>query len=451
MIKLCFLGNPQISVNGEEIHLSRKKSLALLAYAALSEIRLSRSQICGVLWPDKDESHGRSALRTTLSTLNSEAGAHLIESENEYFMLNSSIETDVRLFREKAKSLNRKVKYDTSIIKDLRESASLYTGDFLSGFTLGGSSPLFDDWQYMQLENLKKIRADVLERLVQLYTLASNFKEATMFAEQWAEHQPDNEHTHRRLMELYAWQGRKRDALRQYEKCASTLERELDLEPDESTVRLYDSIRKNRIEMPEEISEVKDSISQEQILENSVFYSTVLSIGLANSAEKIVIQRPYDTASMVDILFHNNVESILKKNSADNWFILGDSIISLFGIPNSTEEDGYHALMAAIEILQTASTYGLIMTAAISTDLLYYRSESDHGGSSSLIGPAVTEANLLRFYGDPGEVFTENNTWIKIKDMAAFEKQNLLIPGLSRSKDVYMLKTGNSDYRSFYY
>lgn len=444
MIKLFFLGSPRIVIDDREIHLTRKKSIALLAYTAVSEVRLSRSQICGILWPEKDESHARSALRTTLSTLNSDAGETLINSDSDYFSLSEGIEVDVEVFREKVKSLGKNIKYDAALIKDLQQAASIYTGDFLSGFNVKNETSQFEDWQFMHCENLRKSYGSVLERLVQLFTLISNFKEATKYAALWSDHEPDNEHTHRRLMELYAWQGRKRDAMRQYERCKATLERELGLEPEESTVRLYESIRENRLEIPAGTNGDIQEIPHEQVLDNSVFYSTVLSIGHTNTSEKIIVQRPYDTASMVDILFHNNIESILKKNNSESCFIIGDSIISLFGIPNSTGEDAYHALMAAIEIIQTASTYGFVMTAAIASGLVYYK-------ESSLIGPAVTEANLMRFYGEPGMIFAENATWTNIKNAAVFEKQDKFIPGISRTKDIYMLKTGMDDYRLLKY
>jgi len=50
---------------------------------------------------------------------------------------------------------------------------------------------------------------------------------------------PAQEPVHRTLMRLYAQQGRLGAALRQYETCVRVLERELGLEPDAETRRLY--------------------------------------------------------------------------------------------------------------------------------------------------------------------------------------------------------------------
>ena len=438
--KICLFGNPRVFAGEEELHISRKKSLGLLAFVAVSEIKLSRNQLCGILWPDRDESHARGALRTALSTLNSELGISLINSDGDYFSIDGSVWVDVKEFRTKTKKLEKNILYDNQALQELHDAVSIYSGDFLSGFSIGQDSITFEDWQYMHLENLKRSYSKALERLVQSFTLISKFKNATLFAEKWSENEPENEMVHRRLMELYAWQGRKRDALHQYEKCKSILIRELDLEPEESTNRLYESIRSNHLKIPEADNKAIPDIPVEPVLDSSVFYSTVLSVGLTNSAEKILIQRPYDTASMVDILFHRSIEDTLKKYSVNGWYFIGDALVSLFGIPNSVADDAYRSLMAAIEIIQVASGYGFTMTAGISTGLVYFRSEESRYKNSSIIGPAVTEAGLMRFYGEPGMIFVENSTWTNIKNTAVFEKQDRMIPGMSRSKEIYRLR-----------
>ena len=92
--RLCFLGNPRVFAGDSEINLTRKKSLALLTFIAVSNVKSSRSQIAGLLWPDQDESHSRGALRTTLSTLNSEIGETLIVSEGDYLYPEDSVWID---------------------------------------------------------------------------------------------------------------------------------------------------------------------------------------------------------------------------------------------------------------------------------------------------------------------------------------------------------------------
>ena len=331
---------------------------------------------------------------------------------------------------------------ETEDNQELEEAATLYSGDFLSGFSIGRDAVEFDDWQYMQRENLRKSFSKVLERLVQSFTLTSNLTRAADFAEQWTSHEPENEHAHRRLIELYAWMGKKREAMHQYELCKSILKRDLDVEPEESTLRLYNSIKENRLQMPVQTGEEKHEIPTTSFVDSSVFYSTILSVGLTNSAEKILEQRPYDVASIVNILFHKSIEEILKKQSADNWLIMGDTLIALFGVPNAGDDDAYRAVISAIEILQTSSNYGFKMTAGIATDLVYSKSDNSVYRNSSLIGPGVTQASLLRFFGDPGMIFVEETTMDRTKNAVAYEKLDRSFPGMNRSQEVYRLKMG---------
>jgi len=442
--RLYFFGNPRVLAGDREIRISRRKSLALLAFIAVSDVKPSRSRITGLLWPDHDESHARGALRTTLSTLNSELGEMLLVSEGDYLYLEDSIWVDVDDFREKVRKMDRNNFFDTRVIQELEEAATLYSGDFLAGFFIGRDAVEFEDWQFMQVESLRKSFSKVLERLVQSYTLTSNFKKATGFADRWTSHEPENEHAHRRLIELYAWTGKKREALHQYERCASILKRELDVEPEESTQRLYNSIKENRLQMPAQAGEKKPEIPTISFVDSSVFYSTILSIGLTNSAEKLLEQRPYDTASIVNILFHKSIEDILKKQSVDAWLIMGDTIVALFGVPNAGNDDAYRAVISAIEILQTSANYGFKMTAGIATGLVYSRSDDSQYRNSSLIGPAVTQASLLRFFGDPGMIFVEDTTRDRTKDAIAYEKLDRSFPGMSRTQEVYRLRMGDN-------
>ena len=56
------------------------------------------------------------------------------------------------------------------------------------------------------------------------------------------------EDAHRALMRLYAEHGQRGRALRQYQLCCDILERELGVQPEAETERLYDNIREQRLE-----------------------------------------------------------------------------------------------------------------------------------------------------------------------------------------------------------
>jgi DNA-binding SARP family transcriptional activator len=438
--QILLFGNPRILAGERLIRISRRKSLALLIYVAISEVNPSRSRITGLFWPNKDESHARGALRTTLSSLNTELGETLLLSKGDYFYLKDFVRVDVNEFRQKILNLDKNNFFDQKINQELAEASDLYSGEFLSGFTAGRDANEFEDWQFMQKENLSKSFSRILERLVQSFTLTSNLEKAAVFAQKWTSHEPENENAHRRLIELYAWMGKKRQAMLQYEKCKSILKRNLNVEPEDSTIRLYKSIKENQLQIPEQMISNGPLIPAAAFIDNSVFYAAVLSVGLTNSAEKLFEQRPYDAASVVNILFHRSIEDILMKQSAYTWLILGDTLIALFGVPNAGNDDAYRAVISAIEILQTSSNYGFKMTAGIAMGLVYSRCGDSEYRNSSLIGPGVTSASVLRFFGDPGMIFVDSVTKDHIKGSVSYEKVEGNFPGIDRAKDVYKIR-----------
>jgi DNA-binding SARP family transcriptional activator len=59
--------------------------------------------------------------------------------------------------------------------------------------------------------------------------------------------EPAHERTHRKMMRLYYLSGDRTAALRQYQRCVTTLRRELDVAPTHSTTKLYDQIKLDRL------------------------------------------------------------------------------------------------------------------------------------------------------------------------------------------------------------
>jgi len=58
------------------------------------------------------------------------------------------------------------------------------------------------------------------------------------------------ERTHRRMMRLYYLLGDRAEALRQYERCATTLEEELGIHPSKSTIAIYRQIQADQLDEP---------------------------------------------------------------------------------------------------------------------------------------------------------------------------------------------------------
>lgn len=237
MIQFHFLGAPRLEKNNRRIEPDTRKAIALAAYLALTRTAHERDELAVFLYPEADATHARAALRRTLSTLKTALGETVLDIERETIALNAaSVRVDVQEFCALAAEQDA---------DSLTRAAQLYQGDFLAGFTLR-DSPAFDEWQFFQTESLRKQLAAVLEQLVAHETERRGYKRAIEYARRWLALDPLHEPAHRALMLLYARDGQRAAALRQYRECVRQLDSELGVAPLPETTTLYHAIQENR-------------------------------------------------------------------------------------------------------------------------------------------------------------------------------------------------------------
>jgi DNA-binding SARP family transcriptional activator len=73
-LALYLLAPPRVELDGEEIHISRRKAMALLAYLAVTGRSHSQDSLATLFWSEYDQSSARADLRRTLSLLNRTLG-----------------------------------------------------------------------------------------------------------------------------------------------------------------------------------------------------------------------------------------------------------------------------------------------------------------------------------------------------------------------------------------
>src|SRR5690606_5173664 len=94
---------------------------------------------------------------------------------------------------------------------------------------------------------LRREFAGVLHRLSIYAAEAGRFEPAIAFAQRWLSLDELHEPAHRLLMQLYAANGQRSEALRQYQHCVDLLNLELASPPEEETVQLYEMIQANQL------------------------------------------------------------------------------------------------------------------------------------------------------------------------------------------------------------
>jgi len=80
-LRLYLLGPPRLELDGEPVHLPRRKALALLAYLAVTGRPHSRDSLATLLRAEYDQRSARADLSRTLSRLNRALGQHLLVAD----------------------------------------------------------------------------------------------------------------------------------------------------------------------------------------------------------------------------------------------------------------------------------------------------------------------------------------------------------------------------------
>ena len=207
--RVFLLGAPRIEFNLQPVAVDTRKALALLAFLILNGEPQSRDTVAAFLWPELDQSSARGALRRTLSTLRRALHKDMVDFGREVIALkpDSGLWCDVVAFRTRLVDIKSHGHPENQVCfrcqVPLTEAAEIYRGDFLAGFSLRDSVE-FDNWQFLQAEQLRRELSGVLDRLVLVHGEQREFTAALEYARRWLSLDQLNEAAHRSLMKLYA-------------------------------------------------------------------------------------------------------------------------------------------------------------------------------------------------------------------------------------------------------
>jgi DNA-binding SARP family transcriptional activator len=229
---LRLLGGFLLQADARPRALPARKAQALLAYLAVRAGRAhARETLTGLLWADVGERQARQSLRQTMVRLRRAlaGGPRPLVAQGDTVTLNpAALDLDVTAFE-------RLVKRGTP---DALESAvALYHGPLLDGVNV--AAPVFEEWLQSERARLAELAIDAFRRLVDRHVKAGRTEAAVHAATRLLALDPLQEDVHRTLMRLHVREGRRAAALRQYQACVAVLQKELGVEPEAPTKRLY--------------------------------------------------------------------------------------------------------------------------------------------------------------------------------------------------------------------
>jgi adenylate cyclase len=243
-LRLSLLGPFRLEADSE-IALPSRKAQALLAYLALPAGRPHRrDKLASLLWADRGDTAARHNLRMALSQI---AKAIRPGAKNEAAMIASAdkIAVDPAAFDVDAAQLERLVADGSP--EALLEAVELCHGDLLDGLNLQAEP--FEEWLTAQRSRFRELAVQAHRLLLDHQISCDSHEAAVLTALRLLALDATDEDAHRKLMRLYLAQGRKDAALRQFQICVDTLQRELGLAPDAETRALHRSIAQARSDL----------------------------------------------------------------------------------------------------------------------------------------------------------------------------------------------------------
>src|SRR5437762_1985016 len=226
--------------SGQIISLPTKKTLALLGYLALHPGKAyPRDRLAALLWGDSADEQARRSLRQAMYVLRkarpeTEPPALLMEGET--IALNGdAVDVDTSVFE-------RLVSERTP--EALERAVALYRGELLEG--VGVDEAPFAEWVASEQERLRGLAVQAFTDILAHQSKAGQTQQAIQTAVTLLAMDVSQEIVHRALMRLYARQGRRGAALKQYQVCVAALQRELGTEPEPETKQLYQDVLQRR-------------------------------------------------------------------------------------------------------------------------------------------------------------------------------------------------------------
>lgn len=221
MLQAKLLGTPLLRIEEQTLALSGK-TLALVAYLAVVQQAVPRSQLAELLWGPE----GGVNLRQALYALRKQPGAAWwLQDGSEVAVLAHS---DLALLQQAWHS------------QDWMRVLQLSQSPLLQGLE-DWVPASYRDWLEIERRRLEDWRREALWSLAQEPN-HSNSPAAIAWLQELLELDPYSENAHRKLIEIYLKQGDRAAAQAQYERCRQALWRELGLEPSAQTQALLNQV-----------------------------------------------------------------------------------------------------------------------------------------------------------------------------------------------------------------
>lgn len=235
LLKVHLLGHPEILWRGNPLEIPRRQTRALFYYLASQPSPVPREHLCTLFWAEFPTSHARRNLSRLLNHLRQSLPEHelLLANEDQISLDPGRVQSDILEFEHLYQTART-----TRQIRPLEKAVALYHKPFLDGVVIPETLE-YDAWVTNTQQACERNFLESLLSLVESHTQRGEYAQAIRYARRYLDVDELAEEVHRKLMELYALNGDRHAALRQYEACMLILERELGVDPLPETTAVY--------------------------------------------------------------------------------------------------------------------------------------------------------------------------------------------------------------------
>lgn len=238
-LEVQLLGGFSVRYGGREAQALHSERLALLlSYLALhADAALTRRQVAYLFWPETGEEQARTNLRNLFHYFKKalpEADALLeLDGQTIRWRDASALNVDALQFRA-ALTAARAAQDDETRIRHLQEAVNRYRGELLPGH--------YQDWVLLMREEFQQEFLGALAQLTKTLEEARRYEEAVEAANRLIRADALNEGAYLQSMRLRALMDDRAGALQVYYACATTLKRELGVEPSQEIQSFYERL-----------------------------------------------------------------------------------------------------------------------------------------------------------------------------------------------------------------
>jgi DNA-binding SARP family transcriptional activator/tetratricopeptide (TPR) repeat protein len=240
MLHVSLLGEQSITDDGTGIAARSSRALALIGFLVThAGSPQARQRIAGLFWPDSTDAQALTNLRRELHQLRQVLGDEpslIVTPRDLCWQDTGTCLVDVRSFEIEQQAAREAAAAgdDDGVLAHGAQALARYGGDLLPG--------VYEDWVLEARSELERQCVDLCDLVCTTRARHGDLTGAADAARRRIRLQPLEEVGYRTLMQLLADLGDRAGAVSTYHHCASLLERELSITPDQATRQAFERL-----------------------------------------------------------------------------------------------------------------------------------------------------------------------------------------------------------------